>query len=283
MNNTPPKLPIDTAVDVLRQRLGAQAPKVAVLLGSGWHPFADRIEDAVDVPYGDLPTFPALAVSGHNGVVRVGTVGGGVGKAGPAVRVAVLGGRKHAYETGEADGMKGAIRALAAWGVTVLLQTNAAGSLDPAMPPGALMLISDHLNFSQRSPLFGELGNERFVDMQNAYDAGLRAQAHAAAAALNSKVFEGVYAWFMGPQFETPAEIRMFRLLGGNAVGMSTVPETILARHAGMQVLAISLMTNMAAGMADEALSHAHTLATAAAASERAVALLTAVVQNLEV
>jgi purine-nucleoside phosphorylase len=228
----------------------------------------------VDVPYGDLPAFPALAVSGHSGVLRVGTVGG--------VAVAVLGGRKHAYETGEADGMKGAIRALAAWGVTLLIQTNAAGSLDPAMPPGSLMLISDHLNFSQRSPLFGEPGNERFVDMQNAYDAALRGQAKAAAAALDTPVFEGVYAWFMGPQFETPAEIRMFRLLGGSAVGMSTVPETILARHAGMQVLALSLMTNMAAGMADEALSHAHTMATAAAASERAVALLTAVVQNLK-
>jgi purine-nucleoside phosphorylase len=266
--------PIETTVDVLRQRLGAQAPTFAVLLGSGWHPFADQVQDAVDVPYADLPAFPALAVSGHSGVLRVGTAGG--------VKVAVLGGRKHAYETGEADGMKGAIRALAAWGVTVLIQTNAAGSLDSAMPPGSLMLISDHLNFSQRSPLFGEPGNERFVDMQNAYDAALRGQAKAAAMALDTPVFEGVYAWFMGPQFETPAEIRMFRLLGGSAVGMSTVPETILARHAGMQVLALSLMTNMAAGMADEALSHAHTMATAAAASERAVALLTAVVQNLK-
>jgi purine-nucleoside phosphorylase len=265
---------IETTVALMRQRLGTPAPKIAVLLGSGWHPFADAVQDAVDVPYAELPAFPALAVSGHSGVLRVGTVGG--------VAVAVLGGRKHAYETGEADGMKGAIRALAAWGVTLLIQTNAAGSLDPAMPPGSLMLISDHLNFSQRSPLFGEPGNERFVDMQNAYDAALRGQAKAAAAALDTPVFEGVYAWFMGPQFETPAEIRMFRLLGGSAVGMSTVPETILARHAGMQVLALSLMTNMAAGMADEALSHAHTMATAAAASERAVALLTAVVQNLK-
>ena len=274
---------IDDTVDVLRQRVGQPAPKIAVLLGSGWHPFADQVEDAVDVPYGDLSSFPALAVSGHSGVLRVGTLGGGDGRDGPAVRVAVLGGRKHAYETGEADGMKGTLRALAAWGVTVLLQTNAAGSLDPAMPPGSLMLITDHLNFSQRSPLFGEPGNERFVDMQNAYDADLLQQAKAAAAALNTPLFEGVYAWFMGPQFETPAEIRMFRLLGGNAVGMSTAPETILARHAGMKVLAISLMTNMAAGMADEKLSHAHTMATAAAASERAVALLSAVVRSLKV
>jgi purine-nucleoside phosphorylase len=266
---------VAAAVALLKHRLGDQAPAIAVLLGSGWHPIADAVQEPLDVPYAELPGFPALAVSGHSGVLRVGTIEG--------VRVAVLGGRKHAYETGEADGMKDSIRALAGWGCKVLVQTNAAGSLDPAMPPGSLMLISDHLNFAQRSPLFGEAGNARFVDMQNAYDAGLRAQARAAAAQLNAAVFEGVYAWFMGPQFETPAEIRMFRLLGGSAVGMSTVPETILARHAGMKVLALSLMTNMAAGMADEALSHAHTMATAAAASARAVALLSAVIRRLEV
>jgi purine-nucleoside phosphorylase len=266
---------IQSTVTVLRQRIGDQVPKIAVLLGSGWHPFADQVQDAVDVPYADLPAFPALAVSGHSGVLRVGTVGG--------VAVAVLGGRKHAYETGEADGMKGCIRALAAWGVQLLLQTNAAGSMDPDMRPGSLMLITDHLNFSQRSPLFGEGGDKRFVDMVNAYDPALREQARAAAHAQGTALHSGVYAWFMGPQFETPAEIRMFKLLGAQAVGMSTVPETILARHAGMKVLAISLMTNMAAGMQAEALSHAHTMATAAAASERAVAVLSAIVQKLKV
>lgn len=266
---------IQDTVAVLRQRLGAQAPQIAVLLGSGWHPFADQVQGAVDVPYGDLPAFPALAVSGHSGVLRVGTVGG--------VKVAVLGGRKHAYETGEADGMKGAIRALAAWGVTVLLQTNAAGSMDPAMPPGSLMLISDHLNFSQRSPLFGEPGNERFVDMQNAYDTGLRGQAQAAAAALDTPLYEGVYAWFMGPQFETPAEIRAFKLLGADAVGMSTVPETLIARHAGMRVLALSLITNFAAGLSNEPLSHALTLSAARAASARAGGLLAGVIRAIPV
>lgn len=265
---------IATSAASLRQRLGPP-PAVAVLLGSGWHPFADALQDAVDLPYAELPAFPALAVRGHSGVLRVGSVG--------ATRVAVLGGRKHAYETGEADGMKGTIRALAAWGVKVLVQTNAAGSLDPAMAPGSLMLLADHINFSQRSPLFGEPGDGRFVDMNHAYDAGLRAQAKAAALGVGATLFEGVYVWYLGPQFETPAEIRMFRLLGGQAVGMSTVPETILARHAGMQVLALSLITNMAAGMADEKLSHGHTMATAAAASERAVAVLRATVQALEI
>jgi purine-nucleoside phosphorylase len=265
---------IATSAATLHQRLGPP-PAMAVLLGSGWHPFADALQDAVALPYAELPAFPALAVGGHSGTLRVGQVG--------AARVAVLGGRKHAYETGEADAMKGCIRALAAWGVKLLLQTNAAGSLDPAMPPGSLMLLADHINLSQRSPLFGQAGDGRFVDMGNAYDAALRAQARAAAQGAGVALFEGVYAWHMGPQFETPAEIRMFRLLGAQAVGMSTVPETILARHAGMKVLALSLITNMAAGMTDEQLSHAHTLATAAAASERAVALLKATVQALEI
>jgi purine-nucleoside phosphorylase len=265
---------INTSVQVLKQRLGPRAPQIAVLLGTGWGPFADAVQDAVDVPYGDLPAFPVLGVGGHAGLLRAGRIG--------STEVMVLAGRKHAYETGEADGMKGAVRTLAAMGVKLLVQTNAAGSLDAAMRPGSLMLISDHLNFAQRSPLFGEPGDGRFIDMGNAYDVALRAQAKAVATVMNTAVFEGIYAWFMGPQFETPAEIRMFRQLGAQAVGMSTVPETILARHAGMRVLAVSLMTNMAAGMEAEVLSHAHTMATAKLASERAVAYLTAVLQKLE-
>jgi purine-nucleoside phosphorylase len=258
---------------LLQQRLGPRKPHIAVLLGTGWGPFADIVQDAVDVPYADLPAFPVLGVGGHAGMVRAGRIG--------QTEVMVLAGRKHAYETGEADGMKGAVRTLAAMGVKLLVQTNAAGSLDAAMRPGALMLISDHLNFAQRSPLFGEPGDDRFIDMSNAYDKALRAQAQATAQRLNTPLNEGVYAWFMGPQFETPAEIRMFRQLGAQAVGMSTVPETILARHKGMRVLALSLMTNMAAGMEAEVLSHAHTMAIAKTASERAVALLAAVLQDL--
>lgn len=258
----------------LQQRLGP-APAIAVLLGSGWAPFAERVQAPRDVPYADLPAFPALAVGGHTGLVRGGTVG--------RTPVAVLAGRKHAYETGNADGMLGAIRSLAAWGVKALLQTNAAGSMDATVRPGELMLISDHLNIVQRSPLIGEPGDKRFQDMSAAYDPALRAQAKAAAAAMGTALHEGVYAWVLGPQFETPAEIRMLRHFGARAVGMSTVPETIVARHAGLKVLALSMMTNMAAGMEDEVLSHAHTLATANAASERAVSTLAAVVQALEI
>ena len=272
--NTPIATSVTSSAATLQERLGP-APAIAVLLGSGWGPFADQVQGAIDVPYADLPAFPALAVGGHKGLLRCGSLG--------TKKVAVLAGRKHAYETGNADGMLGAIRTLSTWGVKLLLQTNAAGSMDAHMRPGELMLISDHLNVVQRSPLIGEPGDGRFCDMSAAYDPALRAQAKAAASAMGTTLFEGVYAWVLGPQFETPAEIRMLRNFGARAVGMSTVPETIIARHAGMKVLALSMMTNMAAGMQDEALSHAHTLATANSASARAVATLSAVVQALEI
>ena len=266
---------VTTSAGLLRDRLGERRPHIAVLLGSGWGPFADAVTDAVAVPYAALPAFPRLAIGGHAGLLTAGRIG--------QQDVLVLAGRKHTYETGEADGMKGVIRTLAALGVELLVQTNAAGSLDHAMPPGTVMLVEDHLNLVQRSPLVGEAGDGRFVDMGTAYDATLRVQAQAAAVATTGHALPvGVYAWVLGPQFETPAEIRMLQRLGAQAVGMSTVPETILARHAGLKVLALSLMTNMAAGLSAETLSHGHTMATAQAASERAVALLAAVVQGLE-
>lgn len=265
---------VERSAALLKQRLGPPAPRVAVLLGSGWSPLAAEVQDGVEVPYAELPAFPALAVGGHAGVLRAGRLGG--------VPVLVLAGRQHAYETGRADGMKGAIRTLAAIGVQVLVQTNAAGSLDAALRPGDLMLVSDHLNVPQLSPLFGEPGDRRFVDLSAAYDPALRTQACAAAAGVGVPLHEGVYAWVMGPQFETPAEIRMLQSFGARAVGMSTVPETILARHAGLRVLALSMITNLAAGMETQTLSHAQTLAGAAAGSERAVRLLVAVLQALE-
>lgn len=165
----------------------------------------------------------------------------------------------------------------------MLVQTNAAGSLHASLRPGSLMLVSDHLNLVQRSPLVGEQGDGRFVDMSNAYCPQLREQARNAALAAGTPLAEGVYAWLMGPQFETPAEIRMLQSFGAQAVGMSTVPETIIARHAGLRVLALSMMTNMAAGLEPgETLSHAHTLATAGNAGDHAVAMLSAVVQALQ-
>ena len=258
----------------LRQRLGARAPKIAVLLGSGWASVTEQVHDAVDVPYAELETFPAPGVGGHAGLLRAGRIGG--------VEVVALSGRQHGYETGRVDGMNGAIRTLAALGVRVLLQTNAAGSLDPALRPGDLMLVGDHLNLPQLSPLVGEAGDRRFVDMSAAYDPALRRQAAAAAARAGIALHEGVYAWALGPQFETPAEIRWLRLLGARAVGMSTVPETIAARHAGLRVLALSMITNMGAGMDADPPSHARTLAVAGA-SEIALRLLLAVIPALEI
>ena len=254
---------------------GTRRPQLALLLGSGWAPLADRLADAVAIPYAQLPAFPRLDVEGHRGTLLLGRLG--------ERDVAVLCGRKHFYETGDAAVMKGAIRSLAACGIRALLQTNAAGSLDAAMRPGELMLLSDHLNLVQASPLLGEHGAHRFVDLRDAYDPALRAQAVAAAARCGVTLHEGVYAWVVGPQFETPAEIRMLQRLGAQAVGMSTVPETILARHAGLGVLAVSLMTNMGCGLEDEALSHAHTLATASSAGARAVQLVEAITAALEI
>ena len=268
---------IDASVDHIRRVAPGRCPKLAIVLGSGWDGIADLGQEPVDIAYADLPAFPVLGVAGHAGTLRLGQIG----PAGHLRDVALLRGRKHAYETGDAAGMKGAIRTLAALGCSTLLLTNAAGSLEPHMPPGSLMLISDHLNIVQRTPLHDEPGADRFVDMGAAYDATLRDQAAAAAVEAGVELHEGVYAWVMGPQFETPAEIRMLRALGAQAVGMSTVPETILARHAGLQVLGLSMLTNLGAGMDDQALSHAHTLHTAQSTAALAATLLAAIVPAL--
>ena len=249
------------------------APQLGIVLGTGWDGVSGLVDGAVDIPYAELPAFPVLGVAGHAGSLRLGAICG--------VGVVLLRGRKHAYETGDAGAMKGAIRTLAALGCKAVLLTNAAGSLATPMPAGSLMLISDHLNVVQRTPLHDEPGASRFIDMSSAYDPALRDQAAAAAEAAGIELHEGVYAWVLGPQFETPAEIRMLRLLGAQAVGMSTVPETILARHAGLRVIGLAMLTNMGAGMAAETLSHAHTLQAAQASAATATRLLAAIVPAL--
>ena len=264
--------PITASAATLRAT--GRAPRIAVVLGSGWNGLTGWVGDAVEVPYAELPAFPRPTVGGHAARVVLGRIG--------PHEVVLLAGRKHAYEGGRADGMNGAIRTLAALGVQILVLTNAAGSLDPAVPPGGLMLITDHLNLPQLSPLWDERDDRRFVDMTDAYDPTLRSRALAASARQGVALHEGVYAWVVGPQFETPAEIRMLRTLGARAVGMSTVPETIVARHAGLRVLGLSMVTNMAAGMTTQTLSHAQTLRQAQAASERACAALAAIIQALQ-
>lgn len=264
---------IEKTLEQIRARAPQARPRVAVVLGSGWGQLAAAVEDAIHIPYTALDGFPQATVAGHSGELVLGHVGG--------TPVAVMSGRKHVYETGLVDGMKHPLRTLQALGCETLVLTNAAGSLDPALGVGSLMLISDHINFPQRSPLIGEAGSERFVAMSDAYDPALRARAQAVASERGVTLHEGVYLWCVGPQFETPAEIRLFRLAGAQAVGMSTVPETIIARHAGLKVLAFSLLTNMGAGLSDEHLSHAHTLEQARHAGDMASGFLADVIRQL--
>jgi purine-nucleoside phosphorylase len=264
---------IERSVARIRERAPQSAPRLGIVLGSGWQGVVALIDEPTTIAYAELPAFPLLGVAGHAGELVLGRLGG--------AEVAVLAGRKHAYEEGNAASMAGALRTLAALGVGTLLLTNAAGSLDAAMPTGSLMLLTDHLNLPQRTPLHGERDSARFVDLRDAYDPALRRKAHDVARGMGQALHEGIYAWQLGPQFETPAEIRMLRQFGADAVGMSTVPETILARHAGMKVLALSLITNLAAGLDTEPLSHAQTLAAAQAAGDRATRLLEALAPAL--
>ena len=246
--------PTDLAGHLLSRR--ADTYRTAIILGSGLGPLADDVEDAVHIPYDELAGFPVSGVSSHSGALVLGRLAG--------LPVVLLSGRSHYYEHGDARVMALPIRTLAALGCTNLVLTNAAGSLREDMPPGSLMLIADHINYSGMNPLIGEAGDDRFVDMSQAYDPSLRQRARKVGTAVDIPLHEGVYLWFSGPSFETPAEIRMARILGADAVGMSTVPEAILARHQGMNVAAISSITNFGAGMTDGVLSHAETKAVAA-------------------
>jgi len=247
-------------VALIEERAGGVRPRAGVVLGSGLGPFADDVAEATVIAYGDLAGFPAPGVGGHAGRLLLGTVSG--------TPVAVLHGRAHLYESGRADAMAAPVRTLAALGCEALVLTNAAGSLREDVGPGSVMAISDHIGLTGVSPLFGASGDDRFVNMVDAYDPDLRARLNAAASRIGLVLHDGVYAWFSGPQFETPAEIRAARTLGADAVGMSTAPECILARHAGMRVAALSILTNLAAGMGGAPLSHDQTLAVAAAAAE---------------
>lgn len=249
--------------------LGGLRPRVALILGSGLGGLARLVERPVTLAYRDLPGFPELTVAGHVGQLIIGTLGG--------VPVIVLSGRKHFYETSEAYPLKTMIRAMKAAGVETLFLSNAAGSLRPAIGVSELMLITDHINFMGLNPLVGpndEAFGPRFFSMTDAWDPGLRARVQAAAAQTGVKLHAGVYVAFRGPSFETPAEIRMAQAWGGDAVGMSSVPDCLIARHCGLKVAGVSCITNMGAGLSAEHLTHAHTLENAgkgAAAFEKLV------------
>jgi purine-nucleoside phosphorylase len=260
------------SVDLIRSRAGAAPVRLGLILGSGLGHLAGAVQ-GVSIPYADLPGFPHAGVSGHNPNLVIGDLEG--------VRVAVFGAREHYYENGNPAAMRGALEVLQALGAEAVIATNAAGSLRPDIPPGDLMLLSDHINFSGLNPLIGERTDARFVPMTTAHDPDLRAGLRAAALACGLALPEGVYAWYSGPSFETPAEIRAIKVLGADAVGMSTVPEVILARFLGLRVAAISTITNMAAGMSDEAISHEHTKAMAPLGAAKLERILRHFLQHL--
>jgi xanthosine phosphorylase len=261
------------AADVLRSH---GAPRVGIVLGSGLGGVADAVQDAVSIGYEDLPGFPRPTVHGHAGRAVVGELRG--------VRVCVLMGRAHLYEGGDPAPRVTPVRTLAAAGAEVLVLTNAAGSLRAEVGPGRLMAISDHINLTGHNPLVGpndDAIGPRFPSLADAYDPELRSELHAVAAELGIDLAEGVYLAVSGPSFETPAEIRAFRTMGADAVGMSTVHETILARHAGMRVAAVSAISNLAEGMSDVPLSHEQTLADAQRAAGDLARLLEGFVGRL--
>ena len=248
-----------------------------MILGSGLGAFADAVEDSVEVPYAEIPGWPVSTAVGHAGALVVGRFGG--------VPVAVMKGRAHLYEGHPPSTVVFGVRVLGRLGIRSLVLTNACGAIDPSVEPGRLVTISDHLNLQGSSPLVGpndETLGPRFPDMSDAYDPEYRRLAHEAAGRLGLSLGEGVYAAWLGPAFETPAEIRMMRALGADLVGMSTVPEVLAARHMGIRCLAFSCVTNAAAGVRPEPIDHERVLEVGQRASADLVALLREVVPNLD-
>ena len=235
---------------LIQARAGAEAPEYGLILGSGLGHLSQAV-DGVAIPYDDLPGFPHAGVSGHVPQLVIGQLEG--------ARVAVFGGRSHYYESGRPDAMRLPLETLAALGTKKLILTNAAGAVNTILAPGGLMMLNDHIAFAGANPLIGEATDARFVPLTDAHDAEIRAGLRAAAEAEGVALPEGVYGWFSGPSFETPAEIRAAKVLGMDAVGMSTVPEIILGRFLGLRCAAISVITNMGAGLSDESISHDHT------------------------
>ena len=262
------------AAALIKQQTGGFDPGVGIILGSGLGGFADSVAAAEVIDYARLQGFPDTGVSGHAGRLVLGTLGN--------MKVAVCQGRAHYFEHGNPAAMKTVVRTLQALGCETLILTNAAGSIMESAQPGSVVLLSDHINLVGVSPLFGEKGNRRFVDLVDAYDPGIRERLKTIAADQGIDLQEGVYAWFCGPHFETAAEIRMARTLGADVVGMSTVPEVILARECGMKVAALSIVTNMAAGLGKTALSHEQTMDNAAEGAGKVRTLITALLQGSE-
>jgi len=266
---------VKEAADMIRARL-PEIPQIGIVLGSGLGDFANSLGAAVTVPYGDLPRWPASKVIGHEGKLVVGTAAGRT--------IAALAGRSHLYEGHDVGTVTFAVRALGLLGVKTLILTNAAGGVNTSFSQGALMVIDDHINLMGANPLVGANDDQfgvRFPDMTEVYSSRLRAIADRAGKKINLLLPHGIYVAVLGPSYETPAEIRYLRTIGADAVGMSTVPEAIVARHMQMDVLGISCITNMAAGVLPQPLRHDEVMETARRVRGQFVALLEGIIGQL--
>lgn len=265
---------IDETVSFLKSKID-YVPEIAIILGSGLGKLADLIENAVVIPYADIPNFPETTVVGHDGKLIYGTV--------KNRRIVTMKGRFHYYEGNEMDVIVYPIRVFKRLGIENLIVTNAAGGINTNFKPGDLMLITDHISLFCENPLRGENIDDlgpRFPDMTVAYDRNLRSLALESAGKLGIDLKSGIYSYCKGPSFESPAEIRALKSMGADAVGMSTVPETIVARHMGMRVLGISCITNMAAGILDRPLDHAEVMETGKQVGKKFSELVTDIIEN---
>jgi purine-nucleoside phosphorylase len=266
---------VKEAADAIRSLIPV-VPQIGVVLGSGLGDFANSLGEALAIPYGHLPHWPASRVIGHDGKLVVGTIRGRT--------IAALAGRVHLYEGHDAQTVAFAVRVLGLLGVKTLILTNAAGGVNTGFSQGALMVIDDHINLMGHNPLVGANDDRfglRFPDMTEVYSSRLRRLADHAGKAINLLLPHGIYVALLGPSYETPAEIRYLRTIGADAVGMSTVPEALVARHMGMEVLGISCITNMAAGVLPHPLDHTEVMETARRVRSQFIALLEGVIGQL--
>ena len=267
---------VQEAAAYVRSALDGRRPEIAITLGSGLGDLAERLDAPLTIPYKEIPHFPVSTVSGHKGQFVCGKLGG--------KEVLCMQGRFHYYEGYDLKQVTMPVRVMKLLGIDRLLVTNAAGGINTGFHAGTLMLIEDHLNLTGENPLIGEnldAFGDRFFDMTVAYDKEYRTLAKATAEELNIPLATGVYAWLTGPNFETPAEIRYLRTIGADAVGMSTVPEVLVARHSGIRVLGISCITNLAAGMTDNTLSHEEVKETADRVQNEFIRLVTGIVSRM--
>ena len=273
MNNSAPHL----AYAAIRRHAPHSHPKIGIVLGSGLGGFIKHLKNSMIIPYTELPGFPVMTVAGHQGQLILGELAG--------VPVVCLQGRAHTYEGGNAlDAIKTYVRTLRLLGCETFIATNAAGSLDATIGPGALMMITDHINLQPTNPLVGPNDDEfgpRFYPLDHAYDLNIRTMLAQAAVTEDIMLHQGIYVSVLGPHFETAAEIKAFRLLGADAVGMSTVPEVLVANHCGMHVGVISVITNYATGLTTTSHSHASVIAMAEEGEEKLSRLLIAYCRSI--